>query len=329
MKKRLIQIFIPGIIILLSGCAPAFQHFQTKINAESLDMTNKEKSDALESFIQQNTNSKLNNYIINDSCIEYSYSISDSSYKYKYCYILEDTIINKKDESICETYNPRTREWWKHRECANIGEQPNKFHDYIKLLEDKMSKNFNNHIAFVGRNINEIRKNIKLGNKELENNKKENALAYFRNACILGSGFSCNKEKEIFDNIEKEKKEIEYKKIIQKEKEEKILAESNKLKMIESLKNRKGQYTIILLDGFRSRAYSYETLFGRRELVTEEISANICKEQCTNQIYNTSGYISLQEALDDGWKFQSKIYTNSYSMSEHCICDATTYLLEK
>lgn len=310
--------------LLVSGCAaPAFQPFQSKIDKTISNITDIEKQELLNSFIKNNAGTAIyKKYNVENSCLEYNYKNRDSDYKYKYCYVVQDNIINKKDASLCKTLNTNTGKWWDHDKCSSILKEQNEFHEYVQQIDNKISIDFDPYLVKMKDAVLEMKNNIANGDKAFDNNDFEKALQYYKKACDVGSEKGCKGAKYM------ERKRIEQEKEL-KEKAEKYLEAANKLKKIEQSRERKGQHVMTFLESCSYRAYGYKDLGGRYQHISEQAAEKMCRETCSQYVFNNSGYDNLQEALNDGWKFKAKAKESKEQINEYCVCEGNSYVLEK
>lgn len=119
--------------------------------------------------------------------------------------------------------------------------------------------------------------------------------------------------------IEKQKKEKEIKESIRRaaaERQTKI--EEGKRQIIEEekrilgLKQRSGQQTMNFYTSWRFIGDSDK-----------------CRNTCAKENQKQTGYLTLQDALNDGWHFKATLNQISMSVDEQCICDGTITILDK
>ncbi|WP_304545985.1 hypothetical protein [Sulfurimonas microaerophilic] len=112
-----------------------------------------------------------------------------------------------------------------------------------------------------------------------------------------------------------EQQKQDYRMQLANEQQLKKLAEKQALKekeiLIQKLRDRNGQFMMTFYDSW---AYSG----------TESTCANICIE--ANEA--NTGYRSLQDAINDGWKFISQISNTKRDMNHSCKCQGANILLE-
>jgi tetratricopeptide (TPR) repeat protein len=133
----------------------------------------------------------------------------------------------------------------------------------------------------------------------------QNANIYWDKACSYGDCYYKNYQ------IRKEKEEQE----VTKRKELEVLRLNN-------LRNRHGQYVF----GFYP---SFQWINNSRYLFTDRDIQDLCNKACSNATFDNNPYSSLQEALDDKWVFVAKLEETTNQISDSCICNGTSYLLEK
>ena len=97
------------------------------------------------------------------------------------------------------------------------------------------------------------------------------------------------------------------------EKKEKIIEASYQERKM--LRERKGTHSIIFYNSF---SFNGENKY-----------ENVCAKSCKNYNIENTGYISLQESLNDNWEFVSKIGNINTSINRHCICKGVNLLLKK
>jgi len=98
------------------------------------------------------------------------------------------------------------------------------------------------------------------------------------------------------------------------EKENKRLALINKTNF---LRSRKGQYNL----SFYSK-YNFHP-FGP---FSDE---SICDEDCVSKNIENTGYSSIDNALQDGWNFVSKIEGITYKYSDICTCEGVNIIMKR
>lgn len=315
MENKMRTVILSSIMALLvSGCAtPAFQPFQVKVEKTTSNMTNSEKQELLNSFIKKNSGTaSYKGYRVENSCLEYDYKDSYSDCKYKYCYVVEGDIIDKKDNNLCKTSNINISKLVDHQR-------------YAQQIEKKISTDF---VPMKMKNdILKMKNHIANGDNAFNNNDIETASRYYQEACYIEQSLenyewtACEKKREM--SVRKERERQQRQELVR------IKHMQYMQQLAEPLRKRKGQYAMTFFDQYNYRAYGYKDLGGKYQHISEKAAAETCQKVCLQQTFNDNGYDNLQEALNDGWKFKSKVKGVKEQINEHCVCEGNSYVLEK
>jgi len=88
----------------------------------------------------------------------------------------------------------------------------------------------------------------------------------------------------------------------------------------------------MLPNSYSYKAHTYRENIGtyvQSTNVSEEMAKRMCEENCLEKAFENTGYGTLQEALNDGWKFKTKTGEVKEQISQYCICENISYILEK
>lgn len=113
-------------------------------------------------------------------------------------------------------------------------------------------------------------------------------------------------EEELKNTIKRQEAE---RKTREEEYQKQIIEEE---KRILNLKNRKGQQTMTFYTSWKYIGNS-----------------NRCEASCSEENRINTGYLTLQNALNDGWHFKSSLNQISKSIDNQCTCEGSITILEK
>lgn len=315
MENKMRTAILSSIMALLvSGCAaPAFQPFQAKVDKTTSNMTSREKQIFLNYFIKNFSTFKTTDA----ECVLYQEKIDNFTKNHKHCYTIKDNIINKTDATSCTFYD-RTSGTVSNSPCLLVPSKDVLFNESILNLEKNISLNFNKYLSeYESHNTGDIDVFFKYKADNSGEKDFKNYLLNFK-----------KREQERYLEATEELKKIEQEREL-KEQAEKYFEAANKLKKIEQLRERKGQHIMTFFETCKYRAYGYKDLGGRYQHVSEQAAEKMCRETCSQYVFNNSGYDNLQEALNDGWKFKAKAKESKEQINEYCVCEGNSYVLEK
>ena len=103
---------------------------------------------------------------------------------------------------------------------------------------------------------------------------------------------------------------------------QKALKERQEEQRYYNLRNRKGEYVMQFFDESITHVDRYNRLFDKK------MQVQLCKKQCIDFTKNSTGYINMQSALSDGWKFVTKLDDAKYD-DKSCSCRGQKVILKK
>lgn len=316
--KVLLALVLGFIAVFYTGCGIATQTYKLNVKKTSANMTESEKQVFLNYFIENFTT-----YKTDSGCVLYSEKNFNFTKNHKYCYEIKNNTIDKIDNTACTFYD-RARGTVGKTSCLLVASGDTFFHESISKLEKDISLNFDKYLAeYQSIGINDIdiffkyKANKKRG-EDFSNYKKREEEKLQR-------------EQERAERIANERKKREQEKEL-KEKAEKYLAAKKHHDKIEQLRNRKGQQVMVLPNSYSYKAHTYRESIGayvQSTHVSEDMAKKMCEEDCLEKAFENTGYGTLQEALSDGWKFKAKTGEVKEQISQYCICENISYILEK
>lgn len=102
---------------------------------------------------------------------------------------------------------------------------------------------------------------------------------------------------------------------IKKEKARRQAADNKYKNMISNLQNRKGSYTFNFYDDYKYRG--------------NETDKYNCNSTCAKLNRESTGYLRLNEALNDNWKLISRTRVLNDSINYNCLCTGIQVILKK
>jgi hypothetical protein len=207
-----------------------------------------------------------------------------------YCISKNGKIENDKTDMI-RNYGFANKIYLEHKKMSNLGRKVNGIKSEVCIV-DNSPLFFISTISFQYGGDNNVLRDIVFDKSEETKNQYLTILK--------------EEESRMTAFREKQKKREE------KRQQEELQKEKAKIEKINYLKNRKGQYTMRFFNGLD---WKYD----------ESKCLNSCIE--LNQL--NTGYTSLQEALNNGWQFISKINDTSETINNSCICKGTNILLKR
>ena len=103
---------------------------------------------------------------------------------------------------------------------------------------------------------------------------------------------------------------------------QKALKKQQEEQRYQNLRTRKGEYIMQFFDESITHVDRYNRLFDKK------MQVQLCKMQCTDFTKNSTGYINMQSALSDGWKFVTKLDDTKYD-DKSCSCRGQKVILKK